>query len=133
MPGALTRARSTLVRDPAFATDAKARLVETIAEEQRVHERRQTELQEQLAALRTVADPLRDGLVFGTGRALEDAVHDVLVAVGAAVTATTTCSAPSRRTCCRVRRLPSPGRGARAGPACVGPECSGVGDVVSCG
>ncbi|MEV6502196.1 hypothetical protein [Streptomyces prunicolor] len=86
VPGALTRARSTLVRDPEFATDAEARLVETIAEEQRAHERRQTELQQQLAALRAVADPLRDGLVFGTGRALEDAVHDVLVAVGAAVT-----------------------------------------------
>ncbi|WP_232838851.1 hypothetical protein [Streptomyces geranii] len=86
VPGALTRARSTLLRDPAFATDAEAGLVETIAEEQRAHERRQTELQQQLAELRAVADPLRDGLVFGTGRALEDAVHEVLVAVGAAVT-----------------------------------------------
>lgn len=86
VPGALTRARSTLVRDPAFATDAEARLVETIAEEQRAHERRQTELQQQLAELRAVADPLRDGLLFGTGRPLEDAVHDVLVAAGAAVT-----------------------------------------------
>ncbi|MES5824895.1 hypothetical protein [Streptomyces sp. RG80] len=86
VPGALTRARSTLVRDPAFATDAEARLAETIAEEQRAHEQRQTELQQQLAALRAVADPLRDGLLFDTGRPLEDAVHDVLVAAGATVT-----------------------------------------------
>ncbi|MFE6496297.1 hypothetical protein [Streptomyces sp. NPDC057748] len=86
VPGALTRARSTLVRDPALATDAEARLVETIAEEQRAHERRQTELQQQLAELRAVADPLRDGLLFGTARPLEDAVHDVLVAAGAEVT-----------------------------------------------
>ncbi|MGW1355393.1 hypothetical protein ACWCQE_40070, partial [Streptomyces sp. NPDC002409] len=86
VPGALTRARSPLVRDPALATGAEARLAETIAEEQRVHERRQTELHQQLAALRAVADPLRDGLLFGTGRLLEDAVHDVLVAAGAAVT-----------------------------------------------
>ncbi|MBE8477480.1 hypothetical protein [Streptomyces justiciae] len=86
VPGALTRARSTLVRDPAFATDAEARLVEAIDEEQRAHERRQTEMQQQLAALRAVADPLRDGLLFGTGRPLEDAVHDVLVAAGATVT-----------------------------------------------
>lgn len=86
VPGALTRARSTLVRDPAFATDAEARLAETIAEEQRAHEQRQTELQQQLAALRAVADPLRDRLLFGTGHPLEDAVHDVLVAAGAAVT-----------------------------------------------
>ncbi|THA57048.1 hypothetical protein E6P78_31655 [Streptomyces sp. A0958] len=86
VPGALTRARSTLVRDPAFATGAEARLAETIAEEQRAHEQRQTELQQQLAALRAVADPLRDGLLFGTGRPLEDAVHDVLVAAGATVT-----------------------------------------------
>ncbi|WP_331731827.1 hypothetical protein [Streptomyces sp. NBC_00073] len=86
VPGALTRARSPLLRDPAFATDAEARLVETIAEEQRAHERRQTELQQQLTALRAVADPLRDGLLFGTGRPLEDAVHDVLVAAGARVT-----------------------------------------------
>lgn len=48
---------------------------------------RQTELQQQqLAELRAVADPLRDGLLFGTGRPLEDAVHDVLEAAGAAVT-----------------------------------------------
>jgi hypothetical protein len=86
VPGALTRVRSPLVRDPAFATDAEARLVEAIAEEQRAHERRQTELQQQLAALRAVADPLRDGLLFGTGHPLEDAVHDVLVAAGATVT-----------------------------------------------
>ncbi|MFI0813446.1 hypothetical protein [Streptomyces echinatus] len=86
VPGALTRARSTLVRDPALATNAEARLVETIAEEQLAHERRQTELQQQLAALRAVADPLRDGLLFGTGRPLEDAVHDVLVAAGVTVT-----------------------------------------------
>ncbi|WP_250305410.1 hypothetical protein [Streptomyces sp. A 4/2] len=85
-PGALTRARSPLLRDPEFATDAEARLVETIAEEQSAHERRQTELQQQLTELRAVADPLRDGLLFGTGRPLEDAVHDVLVAAGAAVT-----------------------------------------------
>ncbi|MDX3579341.1 hypothetical protein PV663_20775, partial [Streptomyces sp. FL07-04A] len=85
VPGALTRARSPLVRDPAFATDAEARLVETIAEEQRAYERRQAELQQQLAELRAVADPLRDRLLFGTGRPLEDAVHDVLVAAGAAV------------------------------------------------
>src|SRR5690606_22201053 len=86
VPGALTRARSPLVRDPALITDAEARLVETIAEEQRAHERRHTELQQQLAALRAVADPLRDNLLFGTGRPLEDAVHDVLVAAGATVT-----------------------------------------------
>ncbi|WP_240925394.1 hypothetical protein [Streptomyces sp. 196(2019)] len=86
VPGALTRARSPLLRDPAFATDAEARLVETIAEEQRAHELRQTELQQQLAELRAVADPLRDRLLFGTGHPLEDAVHDVLVAAGAAVT-----------------------------------------------
>ncbi|MFJ5635046.1 hypothetical protein ACIQF5_20715 [Streptomyces goshikiensis] len=86
VPGALTRVRSPLVRDPAFATDAEARLVETIAEEQRAHERRQTELQQQLDALRAVADPLRYGLLFGTARPLKDAVHDVLVAAGAAVT-----------------------------------------------
>ncbi|MFF1475397.1 hypothetical protein [Streptomyces mirabilis] len=86
VPGALIRARSTLVRDPAFATEAEARLVETIAEEQRAHELRQTELQQQLAELRAVADPLRDGLLFGTGHPLEDAVHDVLVAAGATVT-----------------------------------------------
>ncbi|MEU5196135.1 hypothetical protein AB0G86_19100 [Streptomyces scabiei] len=86
VPGALTRARSTLVRDPAFATEAEARLVETIAEEQRAHERRQTELQQQLAEQRAVTDPLRDGLLFGTGHPLEDAVHDVLVAAGATVT-----------------------------------------------
>jgi hypothetical protein len=86
VPGALTRARSTLVRDPALATDAEARLVETIAKEQSAHERRQTELQQQLTALRAVADPLRDGLLFGTGRSLEDAVHDVLVSAGATVT-----------------------------------------------
>ncbi|MEV7641341.1 hypothetical protein AB0O32_15495 [Streptomyces rubiginosohelvolus] len=86
VPGALTRARSPLVRDPALATDAEARLVETIAEEQRSHEQRQTELQQQLAALRAVADPLRDRLLFGTGHPLEDAVHDVLVAAGATVT-----------------------------------------------
>ncbi|MCX2928143.1 hypothetical protein [Streptomyces sp. NEAU-W12] len=86
VPGALTRARSPLVRDPALATDAEARLVETIAEERRAHERRHTELQQQLAALRAVADPLRDNLLFGTGRPLEDAVHDVLVAAGATVT-----------------------------------------------
>ncbi|MHC3392246.1 hypothetical protein ACLQ2E_22700 [Streptomyces lavendulocolor] len=85
-PGALTRARSPLLRDPEFATDAEARLVETIAEEQSAHERRQTELQQQLTELRAVADPLRDGLLFGTGRPLEDAVHDVLVTAGAAVT-----------------------------------------------
>ncbi|MGW2090247.1 hypothetical protein ACWCQ6_35680, partial [Streptomyces sp. NPDC001880] len=41
---------------------------------------------QQLAELRAVADPLRDGLLFGTARPLEDAVHDVLVAAGAAVT-----------------------------------------------
>ncbi|MEU6572078.1 hypothetical protein [Streptomyces parvulus] len=86
VPGALTRARSTLVRDPALATDAEAQLVKRIAEEQRAHERRNTELQQQLAALRAVADPLRDNLLFGTGRPLEDAVHDVLVAAGATVT-----------------------------------------------
>lgn len=86
VPGALTRARSSLVRDPALATDAEARLVETIAEEQRAHEQRQTELQQRLAALRAVADPLRDRLLFGTGHPLEDAVHDVLVAAGATVT-----------------------------------------------
>ncbi|WP_329353789.1 hypothetical protein [Streptomyces anulatus] len=86
VPGALTRARSPLVRDPALATEAETRLVETIAEEQRTHEQRQTELQQQLAALRAVADPLRDRLLFGTGHPLEDAVHDVLVAAGATVT-----------------------------------------------
>ncbi|MFF8617148.1 hypothetical protein [Streptomyces sp. NPDC015350] len=86
VPGALTRARSPLLRDPALATDAEARLAETIDEEQRAHERRQTELQQQLAELRAVADPLRDGLLFGTGHPLEDAVYDVLVAAGATVT-----------------------------------------------
>ncbi|MFD8947549.1 hypothetical protein ACFV0B_01645 [Streptomyces xanthophaeus] len=86
VPGALTRARSPLLRDLAFATDAEARLVETIAEEQRAHERRQSELKQQLAELRAVADPLRDRLLFGTGRPLEDAVHDVLKAAGATVT-----------------------------------------------
>ncbi|WP_051812172.1 hypothetical protein [Kitasatospora sp. MBT63] len=86
VPGALTRARSTLVRDPAFATDAETRLIEAIAQERRDHEERQAELQQELAALQAVADPLRDGLLFGTGRQLEDAVQDVLVAAGATVT-----------------------------------------------
>jgi hypothetical protein len=86
VPGALSRARSSLVRDPAFATDAEARLVEKIAQEQRAHERRQAELQQKLDTLRAVADPLRDGLLYGTGRPLEDAVRDVLVAAGVTVT-----------------------------------------------
>ncbi|MFD5434192.1 hypothetical protein ACFWJ4_18810 [Kitasatospora sp. NPDC127067] len=86
VPGALTRARSTLVRDAAFATDAEARLIEAITQEQLDHEERQAELQRELAVLQAVADPLRDGLLFGTGRQLEDAVHDVLVAAGATVT-----------------------------------------------
>ncbi|MBD0675667.1 hypothetical protein [Streptomyces sp. CBMA156] len=85
-PGALVRARSPLVRDPALATAAEARLRTQIADHQRAYEERKAELDVRLAEAQALADPLRYTLLYGTGRLLEDAVQEAFTAAGLAVT-----------------------------------------------
>ncbi|MFJ9521871.1 hypothetical protein ACIRPK_26905 [Kitasatospora sp. NPDC101801] len=87
VPGQLVRARSPLVRDPAFATRAEILLLAEQAEHQRAYELRKAELDVPLAKVREEADRLRLGLMYGTGRQLEDAVREVLAAADFTVTA----------------------------------------------
>jgi hypothetical protein len=82
VPGALRRARSRLALDPALqsADEANARRALERLEDEFDGERHR--LQNELAQATADAEPIRDGLLYGTADTLEDAVAAVLTAAG---------------------------------------------------
>jgi hypothetical protein len=85
VPGALRRARSPLALDPALQTAAEAKARSALAELEASSAARRRELEERLAAATANAEPIRNGLLYGTSADLVDAVATVLRAAGLAV------------------------------------------------
>lgn len=85
VPGALRRARSPLALDPALQTPAEARAHGALAELEITYVKRRRELEERLAEARAEAEPMRNGLLYGTGSELQNAVASVLAAAGTEV------------------------------------------------
>lgn len=85
VPGALRRARSPLALDPAVQTSAENAAREALDELDAEYAERRQELQDGLEAARAQGEPVRYGLLYGTGPDLEQAVTTVLVAAGLTV------------------------------------------------
>ena len=85
-PDALRRARPATFADPDLETGAETRAREDLERlEQRYADDKQT-LQEQLRHAREHADPVREGLLYGTAQQVVDAVARVLQDAGFSVT-----------------------------------------------
>lgn len=82
VPGALRRARSPLALDPTLQTPSETSARERLAalDAEYAHERRR--LESELEQAKAAAEPIRDGLLYGTARVLESAVAAVLRAAG---------------------------------------------------
>jgi hypothetical protein len=85
IPNALRRARSPHLVDPALQTTAEAAAREAIAELEATYATERDRLEQDLGAARSHADPIREALLYGTGRVLEDAVATVLRDAGLTV------------------------------------------------
>lgn len=78
VPDALVRARSYLADIPEWRTREEAAAADALAEAEQTRAR----IEEELAQARALAAPMRNGLLFGSGRQLEEAVAAVFVAAG---------------------------------------------------
>jgi hypothetical protein len=86
VPGALRRARSPLALDPALQSVDETKARQALAELEDEYDRDRRRLQSELAQAAADAEPIRDGLLYGTGDTLEDAVAAVFTAAGFEVT-----------------------------------------------
>lgn len=77
IPGAATRFRLASAVDPSLETDAERRARAALLDMQRRHAEERTHLENALAQAKTVADAMREGLLYGTGDALVTAVAEV--------------------------------------------------------
>lgn len=82
VPAALRRARSPLALDPALQTPAQASARSALAELEISYADQRRGLGEQLDARKAQAEPIRNGLLYGTSADLVDAVAAVLRAAG---------------------------------------------------
>lgn len=85
VPGALRRARSSLVLDPSLQTPAEAAAQAALNDLQANYAAQRAALQQRLVDATAAASAIREGLLFGTGTVLEDAVQAVLEAAGLTV------------------------------------------------
>ena len=85
VPGALRRARSPLAHDPALQTPAEATARHALDDLDAGYAQERGRLEAQLEVARAEAEPTRNGLLYGTGAELEQAVAMVLEAAGFAV------------------------------------------------
>ncbi|MGM7441983.1 hypothetical protein ACWEQ5_32725 [Streptomyces griseoincarnatus] len=86
LPNALRRVRSRHHADPALQTPAETKARSALEALERRYLEDKARLEDELARARQEADPVRDGLLYGTGSELEDAVAVVLRAAGFTVT-----------------------------------------------
>ena len=77
-PAVLRRLRSPVLRDPDLCTRAESEAHDALRALEDEYERRRADLQEQLDEAQAQADPIRDGLLYGTAKDLERAVATVL-------------------------------------------------------
>jgi hypothetical protein len=82
VPGALTRARPAGHVDEGFLTAGETAARDALAAIEQRYVREKEALEQQLSKATEEATPVRDGLLFGTGRALVDAVRSVLTTAG---------------------------------------------------
>ena len=82
VPGALRRSRSPLALDPRLQTPAEAAARRGLGELDATFVEQRHELESQLAQATADAEPIRNGLLYGTGADLENAVAAVLEAAG---------------------------------------------------
>lgn len=85
VPGALRRARSPLVHDPALQTRAEVAARRALNDLDASYAQERGRLEAQLEEARAEAELMRNGLLYGTGAELEHAVATVLEAAGFAV------------------------------------------------
>ena len=81
-PGAMRRARSPHFVDPAWQTPAETRARQALADLEATYAVDHTRLEGELNAATAAAEPIRYGMLYGTGGDLEDAVGTVLRAAG---------------------------------------------------
>lgn len=86
VPAALRRVRSRNRVDPALETPAETQARSSLEELERRYLEDKARLEEELERARQEAEPMRNGLLYGSGSELEDAVAVVLRAAGFAVT-----------------------------------------------
>jgi hypothetical protein len=82
VPGALRRSRSPLELDPQLQTPDEIAATQALEELKATFVEQQRELEGQLQQATTKAEPIRSGLLYGTGAELENAVAAVLDAAG---------------------------------------------------
>jgi hypothetical protein len=85
VPNALRRVRSRHFADPDLETAAESTARQALTGLEASYAEQKAQLEDDLRAARDTADPIREGLLYGTGRQLEDAVAAVLTAAGFAV------------------------------------------------
>ncbi|CAM5343965.1 hypothetical protein [Streptomyces griseomycini] len=86
VPAALRRVRSCHHVDPALETPAETQARSALEELERRYLEDKARLEDELERARQEAEPVRSGLLYGSGSELEDAVAVVLRAAGFAVT-----------------------------------------------
>lgn len=86
VPAALRRVRSRHHLDPALETPAETQARSALEELERRYLEDKARLKDDLEQARQEAEPVRNGLLYGSGSELEDAVAVVLRAAGFAVT-----------------------------------------------
>jgi len=82
VPGALRRSRSPLALDPQLQTPAEIAARRALEDLNATFAEAQRELENQLEQATAKAEPIRSGLLYGTGTDLENAVAAVLEAAG---------------------------------------------------
>jgi hypothetical protein len=82
VPNAMRRARSRQVLDPTLQTQAEVSARRALDELDAEYAAERLRLEGELEQASTTAEPMRDGLLYGTGAALENAVASVLSAAG---------------------------------------------------
>lgn len=85
-PDALRRARPATFTDPDLETEAETRARASMARLEQRYASEMHDLEQQLRRAREQADPVREGLLFGSGQQVVDAVARVLADAGFAVT-----------------------------------------------
>jgi hypothetical protein len=78
VPAAVQRLRSPLLRDPELMTVAESAAEDGLRALDQEFAGRRAALREALEEARAQADPIRDGLLYGTGKQLEQTVGAVL-------------------------------------------------------
>lgn len=82
VPGALRRARSRHYVDPDLQTPDEAAVRQELAELEANYAAKKLRLEDELREAATRAEPVRDGLLYGTGKDLVNTVATVLEAAG---------------------------------------------------